>query len=276
VLGTHWIYTIPLLIVLIYLGVCLFYYLFQEKLLFVPLGTLSRNANIELGTDFEEVYLEGVEEGKIHAIHMKIESPRGCVLYFHGNTGHLKRWAPIAEELTSFGFDVFVPDYRGYGKSKGPRSQENFYSDAMLCYQYILKQYADEQICIYGRSIGTAMASWLAGQTHSGGVILETPFNNLKDVAAYHTKIIPVSFLLKYGFRSELHIKHSSAPILIAHGTRDLIVPYRCGFSLYKTARDKAEMVTIPGGHHSDLNGYPVFREKLQNFIDSNFPHKTE
>lgn len=237
----------------------------------MPLGTLSKNTEIELGTDFTEVFLDGVEGGRIHALHMKVPNPKGCILYFHGHTGHITRWGPIAEELTSFGFDVFVPDYRGYGKSRGKRSQENLYSDALLCYNYLIKSHTEKDICIYGRSLGTAMASWLAGRTQSGGVILETPFNNLLDVAAYHTKIIPVRFLLKYGFRNELHLKHSNSPILIAHGTKDIVVPYRCGFSLYKTAKSKVEMVTIPGGHHSDLNGYPVFRERLQAFFDKHF-----
>ncbi|MCZ4408985.1 alpha/beta fold hydrolase [Cryomorphaceae bacterium 1068] len=264
------------MLIAIYVGVCIFYYVFQERFIFVPLGTLREDFPIELGTDFSEVFLDGVEGGRIHALHIKVANPRGCILYFHGNTGHITRWGPIAEELTSFGFDVLVPDYRGYGKSHGIRSQETLCADALLCYDYLKKSYPENMICLYGRSLGSAMASWLAGRTNSGGVILETPFNNLRDVAAYHTKIIPVGVLLKYGFRNELHLKHCKSPILIAHGTKDIIVPYRCGFSLFKTAKPLAEMVTIPGGHHSDLNGYPLFREKLQAFFDKYFFEKEE
>ena len=266
-----WIYGVPCIAIAVYIGVCVFYYVFQERLIFVPLGILSQDAEVELGSEFTEVYLDGVEEGRIHALHIRVKNPKGCILYFHGNTGHISRWGPIAEELTSFGFDVFVPDYRGYGKSSGVRTQETLYADALTCFDYVRAIYPEREICIYGRSLGSAMASWLAGRTHPGGVVLETPFNNLRDVAAYHTKILPVSFLLKYGFRNELHLKHSDSPILIAHGTKDIIVPYRCGFSLYKTIKSKAEMVTIPGGHHGDLNGFPVFRERLQAFFDKNF-----
>jgi fermentation-respiration switch protein FrsA (DUF1100 family) len=261
--------------VVLYLGICLFYFFFQEKLLFVPLGKLSDDVPIELGTSSEEIYLEGLEDGRIHALHIKVNSPRGCILYFHGNTGNVQRWGPIAEEFTSFGFDVFLPDYRGYGKSRGRRSQEILFSDAKLCYDHVTKAYGEEKICIYGRSLGSAMASWLAGQTKSGGIILETPFNNLRDVAAYHTKIIPVGFLLRYDFKSELHLRHSQSPILIAHGTKDILVPYRLGFKLYKTVKEKAEMLTIPGGHHGDLNGYPVFRERLKKFFDKHFPKRS-
>lgn len=267
----HWIYTVPILLIVIYVAVCVFYFFFQERLIFVPLGTLSEDAEIELAAEFTETFLDGIAGGRIHAIHIKVPEPKGCILYFHGNTGHIARWAPIAEELTTFGFDVFVPDYRGYGKSRGERSQEILYSDALLCYQHLKKIYPEKKLCLYGRSLGSAMASWLAARTHCGAVVLETPFNNLRDVAAYHTKILPVNFLLNYGFRNELHLKHSKAPVLIAHGTKDRIVPYRCGLALYKTAKANAEMVTIPGGHHGDLNGFPVFREKLQAFFEAHF-----
>jgi alpha-beta hydrolase superfamily lysophospholipase len=267
----HWVYTIPLIAVAIYLAVCFFYYFFQERLIFVPLGTLTDDAVIELGQEFSEVFLDGVEGGHIHALHLKAKNPRGCILYFHGNTGHITRWGPIAEELHSFGFDVFVPDYRGYGKSRGLRTQETLYADALLCYEHLLKSYPESKICIYGRSLGSAMATWLSAHSNSGGVVLEAPFDSLKNVALYYLKIFPAGMLLKFDFRNELYLKASKANILIVHGTKDRIVPYRCGFSLYKSAKAKAEMVTVPGGHHGDLNGYPIFRDKLKAFFDKHF-----
>jgi hypothetical protein len=184
------------------------------------------------------------------------------------------RWGPIAEELTSFGFDVFMPDYRGYGKSTGDRSEKNLYADALVAYEEVLKQYPERQICLYGRSLGSAMASWLAAYTRPGAVILETPFNNMAAVAAYHTKIIPVKWFLRFSFCNEKHLPKTSAPVLIAHGTKDIMVPYRYGFSLFKPLKGKAEMVTIPGGHHNDLNGYPLFREKLEEFFALHFPEE--
>lgn len=265
-------YTIPLIVCAIYLGICTFYYLFQERFIFVPLGTLKRDSEIELGSPFKEVFLTAEDGARIHGIHIKSQGARGCILYFHGNTGHINRWAPIAEELTSFGFDVFVPDYRGYGKSRGKRSQKKLYKDALLCYDHLKKEYPENRICLYGRSLGSAMASWLSARTNPGGIILETPFNNLSTVAAYHTKIIPVKLFLKFTFRNDLHLKRAKSPILLAHGTKDLIVPYRSGFELYKAVKDNAEMLTVPGGHHGDLNGFPLFRERLDNFFKKNFP----
>lgn len=259
-------------ILAIYLAICAFYFIFQERFIFVPLGTLKDESVIELGTPFEEIFLEGEDGGRIHALHIKAKNPRGCILYFHGNTGNINRWGPIAEELTSFGFDVFVPDYRGYGKSRGKRTERTLYADALTWYEEVLRHYPEERICVYGRSLGSAPTCWLAAHTKPGGVILETPFNNLASVAGYHTKIIPVKWFLRFSFHNDKYLPKSGSPTLIAHGTKDIIVPYRQGFSLFKSTEGRAEMVTIPGGHHGDLNGYPLFREKLDEFFEEYFP----
>jgi len=266
-------YILPALLI-IYLIICLFYYLLQERLIFVPLGRKDVDAPVVLGSEFDEYFLDGTEGGVVHAVHIKTESPRGCVLYFHGNTGGISRWGAIAEELTTFGFDIFLPDYRGYGKSRGKRTEEILYSDALMCYKKVKEHYTEDRICIYGRSLGSGIASWLAGRTQAGGVVLETPYNNLIEVARHHSRVIPVKFFLRFTFRNDIHLKATEAPVLIAHGTKDKIVPYRSGLRLYKGVKGtvRAEMLTIPGGHHGDLNGFPVFRTALDRFFDRYFP----
>jgi alpha-beta hydrolase superfamily lysophospholipase len=253
----------------LYAAACSFYYFFQERLIFVPFGGWHPGP-IVLGSPYTEVYLEGAEGGHIHALHIKTRASRGCILYFHGNTGSMVRWAPIAEELVTYGFDVLVPDYRGYGKSRGHLSEELLYADALLCYRYVLEHYQEKQVCIYGRSLGSAMAAWLAGRTAPGRVVLETPFNNMLEVATHHARIIPVKLFLRYTFRNDLHLRHCTAPVLIAHGTKDRIVPYKLGLRLYLSTKDFAqvEMLTIPGGRHGNLNGFPTFHQGLQSFLN--------
>ncbi len=260
--------------VCIYVLLCTFYYFFQEKLIFVPWRRLDRNAEIKLGSDFDEYFLEGEEGGLIHALHIKAGKPRGCILYFHGNTGSISRWGAIAEELTTFGFDVFIPDYRGYGKSRGKRTEALLYKDALLCYHKVKELFPDEKICIYGRSLGSGMASWLASRVECDAVVLETPYNNLLDVARFHSRIIPIKLFLRYTFRNDIYLRQSTAPLLIAHGTKDMIVPYKLGLRLYQTvkSRGNTKMLTIPGGHHGDLNGFPVFRKTMERFFDKYFP----
>jgi len=258
----------------LYVLLTAFYYFFQERLLFVPLQKQVGKGKLLVPHDYSELFLNTDGGGRIHAVHMRVKNPRGCILYFHGNTKSMPRWAPIAEELTSFGFDVFLPDYRGYGQSTGPRNEAAFYSDAMACYHQVLESYPSGKICIYGRSLGSGMAAWLSGQVEAGAVVLETPYKNMGDVANHHARIFPVRWLLRYRFRNDLFLKNAKAPVLIAHGTKDKIVPYRSSLGLYQEVKPhcKVEMLTIPGGHHGDLNGFPVFRKTLERFFDRYFP----
>ncbi len=257
-------------LVIIYGLVCAFYYFFQSSLIFAPCGKLAEDAPIILASPIEEVFFDTPQQGRIHAILIKAKVSRGCILYFHGNTGGVLRWGPIAEELTSFGFDVFLPDYRGYGKSRGKRSEQALFSDAQACYQEVLLRYPAEKVCIYGRSLGSGMASWLASHSTPAAVVLETPYDSLTNVALFHSKVIPVNLFLRYSFRNDIYLRAAKSPILIAHGTKDTIVPYKLGLNLYKIIGDRpdCEMLTIPGGKHGNLNGYPVMRVSLQRFFD--------
>ncbi len=257
----------------LYLGLCAFYFVFQERLLFVSLRKKGKDAKIVLGSEFSEIFIDGSEGGSIHVLHIKCEKPRGCVVYFHGNTGGVDRWGAIAEELTTYGFDILLPDYRGYGKSRGVRTQDTLYQDATLVYNKALEFYAEEHICLYGRSLGTGFVTWLAARTNPAAVVLETPYLNMIDVAAHHSKIVPIKLFLKFQFRSDLYINEIDAPILIAHGTKDKIVPYKSALALYDCVLDKqsVKMLTIPGGKHGNLNGYPVMRRSLEDFFNANF-----
>lgn len=257
----------------VYLAVCAFYFFFQDRLIFVPAWP-QKKGELLLASDYEDIELDTPNKGRIHAVLIKARNSRGCVIYFHGNTGNILRWAPIAEELTSYGFDVFLPDYRGYGKSKGKRTEENLFSDALTCYEEVLKRYPENKICIYGRSLGSAMACWLSARTTPGAVVLETPFVSLLHVASYQSKIIPVKLFLKYRFRNNLYLRNSTSPVLIAHGTKDNLVPYKSGLLLYQLIRDRKDthMLTIPGGKHGNLNGFPILRERLTRFFDRYFP----
>ena len=272
------IFYILVFLFIAYAAICLFYFLFQEKLIFVPLWRKRRGVPLALASEHEEIFLDAVEGGKLHAVHIRADQPRGCILYFHGNTGCISRWASIAEEFISFGLDVIVPDYRGYGKSTGHRTEEVLYSDALLWYKKVNAEFPANRICIYGRSLGSGVAAWLIGQVHPQAAVLETPYDNFINVAKHHTKVIPVKWFLRYTFHNDIHIRRIQSPVLIAHGTKDKVVPYIMGFRLYEAAKKytDAEMVTIPGGRHSDLNGFPIFRNKLSEFFERHFPMENQ
>ena len=255
------------LLVLLYAGTCVVYWLVQEKFLFVP--TLPGEAfEIKLGTHTEQMLLEVPHQGTIHALYLKVPHPRGLIFYLHGNTGSLKRWQFNAEELAHLGFNVFVLDYRGYGKSKGIRTEAILHRDVEFCFDHITAQFQGEVI-IYGRSLGSGFATRLAHHRKAQALVLETPFYSLERLAAWYLPFLPVRWLLRYRLRSDLHLPHVECPIHIFHGTKDIVVPYNSALALYRLVAHRSDvyLTTLSGGAHSNLNRYPLFHNRLKEFL---------
>lgn len=257
-------------VVLLLYGVAIVvYFLLQERFIFIAVHS-SDKTSYALASEYTEVYLDTSYNGRIHGLLIKTtEKSSGVILYFHGNTGSIKRWGVVAEELCSFGYDVFIMDYRGYGKSRGRRSERAMHNDCELVFQYLLKYYPEEKIVIYGRSLGSGFATKLALKHPDCKVILETPFYSLLEIAEQQAPYMPIGFLLRFPLRSDEIIEQLKNPLIIFHGTRDRIVPYKSGLKLYeKAATSNKRMVTIPGGRHNDLAKFALFREKMRSFLD--------
>lgn len=257
---------------LIYLVVCIVYYFIQEKFIFVP--TLPGEPfESKLSTPTEEFMLNTPHNGRIHALLLKVDNPRGVVFYLHGNTGSLKRWQFMAEEISHAGFDVFVLDYRGYGRSKGKRSEAYLHRDHEYCFDLIRERYSDKNIIIYGRSLGSGFACRLASRRECHKLVLETPYFNFVTLAQWYLPFLPVRFLLRYRLLSDVYIQHVHCPIHIFHGNKDIIVPYESALRLFRHAQSHGKdvrMTTIVGGKHSNLNSFPLFREELEAFLLDN------
>ena len=207
-------------------------YLLQEKILFRP-TVLAQDYVYTFDSNFEELFLKPNKDAVINALHFKAENPKGVILYFHGNAGDLSRWGIITEYFVGMNYDVLVMDYRTYGKSTGPLNEAALYQDAQFCYDYLKKQYRDSQITVYGRSLGTGIASYITSKNNPRQLILETPFYNLEDVAKHRFPIFPLKYAMRYRFASHEHIAQTRCPIAIVHGTEDHVVPFVSGKKLW-------------------------------------------
>jgi len=238
-------------------------YFLQEKLLFLP-TVLEQDYKFKFERPFDELFLEPAENVKINALHFKAENPKGVILYFHGNAGDLSRWGHMAEYLVVKNYDVLIMDYRSYGKSIGRLDEQSFYKDAQFCYDYLLQQYPEEQITLYGRSLGTGIATYLASKNKPEQLILETPYFSVLDVAKHRFPIFPVEMLLKYKFPSNEFIQNVECPITIFHGTDDGIVPYSSAEKLSKVApKNLTNFITIEGGGHNDLVEFEAYHKQI-------------
>lgn len=242
--------------------------IFQEKLIFLP-SKLAADYEYKFSEPFEEINLEATDGAILNALHFKTENPKGIILYFHGNAGDLSRWGEITSYFTKFNWDVLVMDYRTYGKSTGKLSESALYSDAQLFYDYVLKSYDEDEIILYGRSLGTAFATKLAAENNPKMLILESPFYNLKSMAKKRFPIVPVDYLIRYEFKSNEYIKEVNSKTVFFHGTADNVVPYASGKKLYEVSlpENGKHFITINGGGHNNLSNFNTYISEIERLL---------
>lgn len=259
-----------LLALLLYGLVCLIYWWIQERFIFVRFRT-KRSFIYGFTQPFSELYLVPEKDVELHALHFTTERPHGTVLYFHGNTGSVRRWGTQAAVFTRLGFDVLMPDYRGYGKSRGALSEMALHQDAQAWYDRLKTREPEGRIVIYGRSLGTGMACPVAADNSPSALILESPFANLHEVARHQFYLLPYRWLLRYRFRNDKAIRRVHCPVYIFHGKRDPVVPFRSALQLYARIPSDVprEMIAFDRGYHSDLARFPRYQRRMKAILTS-------
>lgn len=232
-------------------------YFFQELLLFHP-KALPPDHRFGFSQPFDEINLP-VEGRNLNIIRFKAEGKRrGAVLYFHGNMRNIERYAYVAPLFTRQGYDLWMMDYPGFGKSTGKRSEQTLYDDARRVYDLAGKELPPENLVIYGRSIGTGIASELASAKPCRMLILETPYYNIDALAKSYFPIYPVTPLTNYSFPINQYLNKVTTPTYIIHGTEDEVIPYGQSKRL-KKENPALHLITVAGGRHNDLSEHAVF-----------------
>ncbi|MBL4605856.1 MAG: alpha/beta hydrolase [Flavobacteriaceae bacterium] len=254
--------------ILIFLGIGLFlFYVFQEKLIFLNGKKIPKDYVYLFPQSFEEVNLITEDNKTINALHFKLEAPKGVILFFHGNKGNLQRWGTIVPYLLAYNYEVLVMDYRGYGKSSGSFDEEKMYSDGLLAYDYLKKKYSENQIVVYGRSMGTTFATRVAAENNPKHVILEAPFYNLKRATQYYFTLSP-TFLVKYKFRTDIDIPKVTSAITFFHGDDDATTSFEQSKELFQLVKSQQkEFVPIPTGTHHNLKDFDLYKSILKEIL---------
>ncbi len=252
------------------------FYFLQEKLIFLP-TKLPADYVYEFSSPFEEVFLNAADGAVLNAIHFKQPNPKGAILYFHGNAGDLSRWGDITSFFVQKQYDIIVMDYRGYGKSTGKLSEEALFSDAQLFYEYAKQHYKEDELIVYGRSLGTGIASKTASLNNPSKLILETPYYSLIEVGQARFPFLPVKWFLRYKMKSYQYLKDIGCPIVIFHGTEDSVVPYDSGWKLFESIPSKnKKFYTINGGEHNNLVEYPVYQNGIDEVLSSDQSNRSD
>jgi uncharacterized protein len=233
-----------------YGAVLLFIYWQQERLLFAPTRLPPDHRFGIEGVVERSIAVDGAT---LSALHFRQANAKGVVFFLHGNGGSLEEWVTGTEFYRRTGFDLFIIDYRGYGKSTGRiTSEAQLHADVRAAWNAIATEYAGRKVVLYGRSLGTGLATELALEVKADLLVLVSPYSSLRDVGRDHYSWVP-AFVLRYPMRTDLRLPTVRMPVLILHGDRDRVIGIEHAERL-KVLRPDAEFVRLPGVAHNDVH----------------------
>lgn len=238
----------------------------QEKILFHP-TPLGSDYKFRFSQPHREYLIPLTEDSRLSFVRFfpaDSQHIKGVVLYFHGNKENINRYARFTGDFTKQGYEVWMMDYPGFGKSTGAINEERLYSDADQIYRMAAKRISSDSILIYGKSLGTGIASELASRRNCKRLILETPYYSMPALAMFHFPIFPAKRMLRYQLPTYACLPQVKAPVTIFQGTRDRIIPYRHAKKLQPLLKKGDEFVTIEEGSHNDLAEFPYYHMKLR------------
>ena len=231
----------------------------------------------DVGLEFDDVFLTASDGTRLHGWYVPGDGPTTLV-WFHGNAGNISHRVENLLQLNRrLGVNVFIFDYRGYGRSDGKPSEKGLYLDAEAAIEYLVRDRGldpETDLVMFGRSLGAAVAVEMATRHRVRAVILESGFPSVRAMAKRVFPFVPSAMLLslveaRYDSLSKL--PNVRAPVMVLHGDRDLTVPIELGVELYEAANDPKRFYRIQGADHNDtyhVGGEPYF-EALRDFVDA-------
>lgn len=246
-----------------YGGLLALMYVFQRSLLYFP-DPRRTPPPLAGFPQAEEIALTSADGERLVAWHVAPRGDKPVVIYFHGNAGALDLRVDRFTWLVAEGVGLVALSYRGYGGSSGRPTEAGLIADARAAYEFAVLRYGAKRIVLWGESLGTAVAVALAAEREAAGLILDAPFTSIADVGASAYPFVPVRWLIKDEFRSDERIGRVTAPILVLHGERDIIVPIRFAERLFALASEPKRMVRFPLGGHVNLDDYGAARVVME------------
>lgn len=230
-------------------------YFGQAGLLFLP--DLPSRALVatpsDAGLDYETVHLTTEDGVRLHGWHVPAGSPRGTLLFFHGNAGNISHRLDSLLIFHRLGLNVLIIDYRGYGQSEGKPSEPGTHQDALAAWRHLTEERGVEpaRIVLFGRSLGAALAAWLAREKRPGALIMESAFTSVPDLAADLYWWLPARRLARLEYAARDYLKQVACPVLVVHSPEDEIIPYRHGQALFAAAHPPKAFLDLRGDHNT-------------------------
>ena len=249
-------------------------FIYQSRFIYFPERDLTADPTA-IGLDFEDVALTTTDDLTLSAWFIPSEESRGTVLFCHGNAGNISHRLDSILIFNRLGLDVLIFDYRGYGDSQGFPDENGTYRDAEAAWSYLVETRAVNpgRIIIFGRSLGGAVAAWLAERYPPAMLIVESSFVSLADIGRRVYPFLPVGLILRYRYETAAHLAGVNCPVLVVHSRDDETMPYDHGVRLHQAAAEPKRLLTISGSHNQGFaTSGAAYRDGVEDFISEYLP----
>lgn len=265
-----WLIRLAVLALVTYALVVAVFWAFQERLLYLPDLGGGQATPADAGLDYRDITLKTADGERLHAWWVPRADAHAVVLFSHGNAGSIQQRVGSLRLFHDLGLSVLVYDYRGYGESTGRPGEEGTYRDIRAAWDWLIEVEGipSDQVILFGRSLGGAVAAWLAERVDAAGLILESTFTSLPDLGAALYPWLPVRWLsrMEYDTRSRMASIHM--PVLVVHSKDDEIIPFAHGRRLHQAAVG-GQMLVLSGGHNTAvMESAETYRAGLRDFLE--------
>ena len=247
-------------------GIALFY--LQDKFLFHP-KSLTKDHLFNFDQRFEEIRVPFNDTDTMSLVKFlpAIGNRKGIVVYYHGNMENVEHYADFAKPFTSSGYEVWMEDYPGFGKSTGKITEEKLYAQAEEVKKMADAAFNPGNIIIYGKSLGTGIAAYVASHTNAKLLVLETPYYSIPALFNSYAFIFPAERMSTYKIPTYSFLKNVNYPVVIFHGTDDGVIPYRCAKKLAGVLKPTDKFITVPGADHRNINASKIYYTAIDSLL---------
>jgi len=248
-------------------------WLLQPKLLFRPYPEMV-GVPSDWGLAYQDVWLTTDDGVPLHGWFMPNPRRRPAphtLLFLHGNAGNISHRSASIAIFADLGLDQLIIDYRGYGQSDGTPSETGLYLDADAAWHWLtaVRGLRPQDIVVFGRSLGGAVATELAARVQPGALIVESSFTDIAAMARLHHPLLARLMPLRYRLPSAEYLARVRSPVLVLHSPDDGVVPFAQGQALYAAAPGPKRFVQLVGGHNQGfLDSQPHYQQALADFLD--------
>jgi len=260
--------------VMLYIGFSLMLFFLQDRLVFLPHmpGRELEADPSAMGFAYEDAWIETEDGERLHGWFVPAGGARGTLLFFHGNAGNISHRLESLIIFNRLGLDVLIVDYRGYGQSSGEPGENGTYLDARAAWDYLVdeRDVPEQRIVIFGRSLGGAVGSWLAGRedVNPAGVIIESTFSSGLDMGKRLYPVLPARLITRIGYPVRDYVSRIDAPLMVVHSRQDEIIPFDMAETVFEAANEPKTFLELGGDHNA---GFWISRETYVPALDSFF-----